>query len=71
MECDGKYPTFGTGRGGLISGRWMDLEQWCSETGGGAAPDAMKIGDRYLVVYGATGGRPGRRTQRQDTYNVE
>jgi hypothetical protein len=24
--------------------------------GGGAAPDAMKIGDRYLVVYGATGG---------------
>jgi arabinan endo-1,5-alpha-L-arabinosidase len=27
--------------------------------GGGAAPDAMKIGDRYLVVYGATGGGLG------------
>jgi arabinan endo-1,5-alpha-L-arabinosidase len=24
--------------------------------GGGAAPDALKIGNRYLVVYGATGG---------------
>ena len=24
--------------------------------GGGAAPDAIKIGDRYLVVFGATGG---------------
>jgi arabinan endo-1,5-alpha-L-arabinosidase len=27
--------------------------------GGGAAPDALKIGDRYLVVYGATGGGLG------------
>ncbi len=27
--------------------------------GGGAAPDAIKIGDRYLVAYGATGGGLG------------
>ena len=27
--------------------------------GGGAAPDVMKIGDRYLFIYGATGGGLG------------
>lgn len=56
VECDGKYYTFGTGGGGLIS---EDGWKWTSggvRPGGGAAPDAMKIGDRYLVVYGATGG---------------
>lgn len=31
------------------------------ETGGGAAPDAIKIGNRYLVVYGATGGGGGHK----------
>jgi arabinan endo-1,5-alpha-L-arabinosidase len=56
VECDGKYYTFGTGGGGLIS---EDGWKWNSggvRPGGGAAPDAIKIGDRYLVVYGATGG---------------
>ena len=56
VECDGKYYTFGTGGGGLISD---DGWKWVGggvRPGGGAAPDAMKIGDRYLVVYGATGG---------------
>lgn len=27
--------------------------------GGGAAPDAVKIGDRYLIAYSATGGGLG------------
>jgi arabinan endo-1,5-alpha-L-arabinosidase len=56
VECDGKYYTFGTGEGGLIS---EDGYHWYSgavRPGRGAAPDAMKIGDRYLVIYGATGG---------------
>lgn len=56
VECDGKYYTFGTGGGGLIS---QDGWTWYGggvRPGGGAAPDAMKIGNRYLVVYGATGG---------------
>ena len=59
MECDGKYYTFGTGGGGLIS---EDGWNWCPgavRPGGGAAPDAMKIGDRYLVAYSATGGGLG------------
>ena len=56
VQCDGKYYAFGTGGGGLIS---EDGWTWYSggvRPGGGAAPDAMKIGNRYLVVYGATGG---------------
>ncbi|MCQ2375280.1 MAG: family 43 glycosylhydrolase [Salinivirgaceae bacterium] len=65
-ECDGNYYTYGTGGGGLVStdGGWT----WSSikapegvnvRPGGGAAPDALKIGDRYLIVYGATGGGLG------------
>ncbi len=56
VECDGKYYTFGTGGGGLISEDGWNWKGGGVRPGGGAAPDAMKIGDRYLVVYGATGG---------------
>jgi arabinan endo-1,5-alpha-L-arabinosidase len=58
MESDGKYYTFGTGGGGLIS-----EDGWTWNSGavrpGGAAPDAIKIGNRYLIVYGSTGGGLG------------
>jgi len=68
--CDGKYYTFGTGGGGLISDdgwAWypiaehLRLGQRASQVrpGGGAAPDVLKIGDRYLCIYGATGGGLG------------
>ena len=56
VECEGKYYTFGTGGGGLISEDGWTWNGGAVRPGGGAAPDAMKIGDRYLVVYGATGG---------------
>jgi arabinan endo-1,5-alpha-L-arabinosidase len=56
VECDGKYYTFGTGGGGLISEDGWTWNGGGVRPGGGAAPDAMKIGDRYLVIYGATGG---------------
>ena len=59
MECDGKYYTFGTGGGGLISEDGWIWNSGAVRPGGGAAPDAMKIGDRYLIVYGATGGGLG------------
>jgi|SRR5574344_257584 arabinan endo-1,5-alpha-L-arabinosidase len=59
IECDGKYYTFGTGGGGLISEDGWTWNSGAVRPGGGAAPDAMKIGDRYLVVYGATGGGLG------------
>lgn len=56
VECDGKYYTFGTGGGGLISDDGWKWDRGGVRPGGGAAPDAIKIGDRYLVAYGATGG---------------
>lgn len=59
MECDGKYYTFGTGGGGLISADGWNWYPGAERPGGGAAPDAMKIGDRYLVAYGTTGGGLG------------
>jgi len=55
-QCDGKYYTFGTGGGGLISDDGWTWNGGAVRPGGGAAPDILKIGDRYLVVYGATGG---------------
>lgn len=53
---NGKYYTFGTGGGGLISddGGWT-WHTGAVRPGGGVAPDIIKIGDRYYVSY-ATGG---------------
>ena len=59
--CDGKYYTFGTGGGGLISDDGWTWNGGAVRPGGGAAPDVVKIGDRYLIVYGATGGGLGGR----------
>ena len=59
MECDGKYYTFGTGGGGLISEDGWNWYPGAERPGGGAAPDAMKIGTRYLVAYSSTGGGLG------------
>ena len=58
-ECDGKYYTFGTGGGGIISDDGCSWHSGAERPGGGAAPDVLKIGDRYLVIYGATGGGLG------------
>jgi arabinan endo-1,5-alpha-L-arabinosidase len=59
MECAGKFYTFGTGSGGLISDDGWTWRSGAVRPGGGAAPDAIKINDRYLVAYGATGGGLG------------
>ena len=58
-ECEGKYYTFGTGGGGLISEDGWSWHSGAERPGGGAAPDVLKIGDRYLCIYGATGGGLG------------
>src|SRR3954468_16699351 len=58
-ECEGKYYTFGTGGGGLISEDGWTWNGGAVRPGGGAAPDVVKIGDRYLIAYGATGGGLG------------
>lgn len=61
VESNGKYYTFGTGTGSLVSN-----DGWVWEAGyqrprthSGAAPDAMKIGDRYLLAWSSTGGGLG------------
>jgi arabinan endo-1,5-alpha-L-arabinosidase len=51
MECDGKYYTFGTGSGGLISEDGWVWNSGAVRPGGGVAPDVVKIGDRYYVSY--------------------
>jgi len=60
-ECDGKWYTFGTGGGGLITDDGWHWHSGAVRPGGGAAPDVIKIGNRYLVIYGATGGGLGGR----------
>ncbi|MDR2534207.1 MAG: family 43 glycosylhydrolase [Tannerellaceae bacterium] len=59
MECEGKYYTFGSGGGGLISADGWTWNGGGVRPGGGAAPDAIKIGDRYLIAYSSTGGGLG------------
>ena len=56
MFSDGKYFTFGTGGGGLMSEDGWTWHSGAQRPGGGAAPDAIKIGDRYYIAYGSTGG---------------
>jgi arabinan endo-1,5-alpha-L-arabinosidase len=56
---NGKYYSFGTGGGGLISSDGWTWHSGAVRPGGGAAPDVLKIGDRFLIVYGATGGGLG------------
>jgi arabinan endo-1,5-alpha-L-arabinosidase len=57
--CDGKYYTFGTFGGGLISEDGWTWNGGAVRPGGGAAPDVVKIDDRYLIAYSATGGGLG------------
>jgi arabinan endo-1,5-alpha-L-arabinosidase len=56
MECEGKYYTFGTGGGGLISEDGWVWNSGAVRPGGGVAPDVVKIGDRYYVTYAKGGG---------------
>ncbi len=55
-ECDGKYYTFGTGGGGLISEDGWTWHRGAVRPGGGVAPDVIHIGDRYYMTYAKGGG---------------
>ena len=56
MLCDGKYYTFGTGGGGLISDDGWNWHGGAVRPGGGVAPDVIHIGDRYYMSYAKGGG---------------
>ena len=53
---DGKYYTFGTGKGSLVSDDGWTWHAGSERPGGGLAPDIIKIGERYYVAYAAGGG---------------
>ncbi|WP_256326192.1 family 43 glycosylhydrolase [Sphingomonas sp. NFR15] len=55
-ESDGKYYTFGTRGGGLVSEDGWIWHSGGERPGGGLAPDVIKIGDRFYVAYAVGGG---------------
>ncbi len=56
---DGKYYTFGTRGGGLVSEDGWTWHGGPERPGGGVAPDVIKIGDRYYMAYAIGGGGVG------------
>lgn len=55
-QSDGKYYTFGTGSGGLVSDDGYTWHGGAVRPGGGLAPDVIKLGDRYYMAYAVGGG---------------
>ncbi|TPG51595.1 family 43 glycosylhydrolase [Sphingomonas glacialis] len=53
---DGKYYTFGTRGGGLVSDDCWTWHSGGERPGGGVAPDVIRIGDRFYVAYAVGGG---------------
>ncbi|MBB3910953.1 family 43 glycosylhydrolase [Sphingomonas desiccabilis] len=53
---DGRYYTFGTRGGGLVSEDGWTWHGGPERPGGGVAPDVVKIGDRYYMSYAIGGG---------------
>jgi arabinan endo-1,5-alpha-L-arabinosidase len=58
IQCEGKYYTFGTGGGGLISDDGWTWNRGASRPGGGVAPDVIHIGDRYYLYYSTSSKQP-------------
>lgn len=55
-QSDGRWYTFGTRGGGLVSDDGYSWRSGPVRPGGGVAPDVIKIGDRYYVAYAVGGG---------------
>ncbi|MGK6324801.1 family 43 glycosylhydrolase [Sphingomonas sp. DT-51] len=53
---DGRWWTFGTRGGGLVSDDGWTWHSGGERPGGGVAPDVVKIGDRFYVAYAVGGG---------------
>jgi arabinan endo-1,5-alpha-L-arabinosidase len=58
IQCDGKYYTYGTGGGGLISADGWTWNRGASRPGGGVAPDVIPIGGRYCLYYATSSKQP-------------
>lgn len=55
-QSDGRFYTFGTGKGGLMSSDGWTWQSGPVRPGGGVAPDVIKLGDRYYVAWAVGGG---------------
>jgi arabinan endo-1,5-alpha-L-arabinosidase len=53
---DGRWWTFGTRGGGLVSDDAWEWHSGGERPGGGVAPDVVKVGDRYYIAYAVGGG---------------
>jgi arabinan endo-1,5-alpha-L-arabinosidase len=69
-ECDGKYYTFGTGGGGLISEDGWTWRRGAVRPGGGVAPDIIHIG-AVLCDICKRGRGAIRRARKQCICNVD
>ena len=56
VESDGKFYTFGTFGGGLVSSDGWTWKSGPVRPGGGVAPDVIKLGDRHYVAWAVGGG---------------
>src|SRR6185436_17749101 len=52
IESNGKWFASGTGGNGIMSDDGWTWRGGAQRPNGGVAPDALKVGDRYLVSYG-------------------
>jgi arabinan endo-1,5-alpha-L-arabinosidase len=58
-ESDGRWYTFGTRGGGLVSDDGWTWLPGPERPGGGVAPDVIRIGERYYMAYAVGGGGMG------------
>ena len=61
VQCDGKYYTWGTGGGSLVSDDGWTWRRGVRASRSGMAPDLIHLGDRYFMYIAANiGGQPRR-----------
>ncbi len=58
IQCNGKYYTFGTGGGSLVSDDGWTWNRGASRPGGGVAPDVIRLADRYCLYYATSARQP-------------
>ena len=58
VECDGRYYTYGTGGGSLVSDDGWTWRRGVTPARTGLAPDLIRLADRYCLYVATSGGQP-------------
>jgi arabinan endo-1,5-alpha-L-arabinosidase len=58
VECDGRYYTYGTGGGSLVSDDGWTWRRGVTPARTGLAPDVIRLADRYCLYVATSGGQP-------------